>query len=267
VRLSILQVEGLHKHFGTLEVLKGINLEVRQGEVVVLLGPSGCGKSTLLRCINLLEEPTAGRVWLKGELVGLQDVGSRLVRRAEGALDQQRARIGMVFQQLHLFANRTVLGNITLAPMLVRRWPRRQAEQFAGRLLARMGLEDKRDEYPHRLSGGQKQRVAIARALAMQPELLLFDEPTSALDPELVSEVLAVIRELAAEGMTMVIVTHEIEFARQVAHRVAFLDKGMIVEEGEPARLLGSAAPARILEFLGRLNRRHSTRQDSGPPQ
>jgi polar amino acid transport system ATP-binding protein len=168
-------------------------------------------------------------------------------------LNQQRARIGMVFQQWNLFANRSVLGNVILAPMLVRRWSRSQAEERAQRLLARMGLWDKKDEYPHRLSGGQKQRVAIARALVMQPELMLFDEPTSALDPELVAEVLTVIGELAAEGMTMVIVTHEIEFAQEVAHRVVFLDHGVIVEEGSPSRLLGGGAPPRILEFLGKM--------------
>jgi polar amino acid transport system ATP-binding protein len=254
---AILQVENLHKRFGPLEVLRGINLEVRQGEVVVVLGPSGCGKSTLLRCINYLEEPTAGRIWLRGELVGQKDLGGRMVPLSERMLNQQRTRIGMVFQQFHLFANRTVLGNIILAPMLVKGWPRAQAEGVAKQLLARMGLLDKKDEYPQRLSGGQRQRVAIARALVMQPELMLLDEPTSALDPELVAEVLQVIRELADEGMTMAIVTHEVDFAREVARRVIFLNQGVVLEEGPPSQLLGRDPSRQLQEFLGKLKRPH----------
>jgi polar amino acid transport system ATP-binding protein len=253
----VLCVEKLCKRFGALDVLRGIDLEVRQGEVVIVLGPSGCGKSTLLRCLNFLEEPTGGRVTVRGDLIGRQDVSGRLIPLPERALDRQRARIGMVFQQFHLFANMTVLGNVSAGPRFVRRWPRRRAEGLAQRLLTRMGLWDRRDEYPHRLSGGQRQRVAIARALAMEPELMLFDEPTSALDPELVSEVLAVIQELAAEGMTMMIVTHEVAFARAVAHRVIFLDQGVVVEQGPPSALLGVGAPPRIQEFLGRVEHPH----------
>jgi polar amino acid transport system ATP-binding protein len=256
----LLQVEKLSKQFGALHVLRGIDLEVRQGEVVVLLGPSGCGKSTLLRCINLLEAPSAGRVCLRGELLGWQEVNGRFRPLPEKVLNQQRARIGMVFQQFNLFANLTVLGNVTLAPRQVRRWSRAQAEELAMRLLGRIGLLDRQDAYPHQLSGGQQQRVAIARALAMQPELMLFDEPTSALDPELVAEVLQVIQQLAAEGMTMVIVTHEIAFARAGAHRIVFLDDGLIVADGPPAELLGAQAPARLLEFLGRMKPHYAAR-------
>lgn len=252
---AILQVENLHKRFGSLEVLRGINLEVRSGEVVVILGPSGCGKSTLLRCINYLEEPTAGRIWLRGELVGQKDLGDRMVLLPERILDQQRTRIGMVFQQLHLFVNMTVLGNVIAAPLLVKGWPRAHAEGVAKQLLARMGLLDKQDEYPQRLSGGQRQRVAIARALAMQPELMLLDEPTSALDPELVAEVLQVIGELANEGMTMAIVTHEVDFAREVAHRVIFLNQGVVLEEGPPSNLLGRNPSRQLQEFLGKIKR------------
>lgn len=250
---ALLRVENLHKRFGSLEVLRGINLEVRRGEVVVVFGPSGCGKSTLLRCINYLEEPTAGRILLQGELVGQKDLGGRREPLPERMLNRQRSRIGMVFQQFHLFANRTVLGNLTLAPMLVKGWPRTQAEGVAKQLLARMELLDKCNEYPHRLSGGQKQRVAIARALVMQPELILLDEPTSALDPDLVAEVLQVIRELAAEGRTMVIVTHEVDFAREVAHRAVLLNNGTVLEEGPPAELLGRHPVRRLQEFFGAL--------------
>jgi polar amino acid transport system ATP-binding protein len=251
----ILRIEGLRKSFGTLEVLKGVHLEVRPGEVVVVIGPSGCGKSTLLRCVNCLEQPTAGHVRFRGETVGFREAGGQLVPCPERELDAQRARIGMVFQRFNLFPHMTALGNVIEAPLRVKRLPRREAEELGGRLLARVGLLDKRDEYPHRLSGGQQQRVAIARALAMQPDLMLFDEATSALDPELVGEVLAVMQDLARDGMTMLVVTHEMEFARGVAHRVVFLDGGVIVEEGPPAQVFDNPTHPRTREFLSKVRR------------
>ncbi len=237
---AILRAEGLRKTFGDREVLRGVDLAVLPGEVVVVIGPSGSGKSTLLRCLNYLERPTAGRVWFKGELLG---------DRGEAELDRQRAHIGMVFQRFHLFPHRTALGNIIEAPLVVRRLPRRQAEELGLHLLERVGLLDRKDDYPASLSGGQQQRVAIARALAMEPELLLLDEVTSALDPELVGEVLAVVRDLARGGMTMVVVTHEMGFAREVASRAVFLD-GCILEEGPPGAVLGNPSHPRTREFL-----------------
>jgi polar amino acid transport system ATP-binding protein len=249
----VIRVVGLHKAFGNVEVLRGIDLSVSPGEVVVVIGPSGCGKSTLLRCMNYLEPPDRGRVWFRGEPLGRKEINGRLVAQTEVELDRQRTRIGMVFQRLNLFPHLTVLGNLIEAPMMVKRVPRPQAEEVGRRLLARVGLLEKEHEYPHRLSGGQQQRVAIARALAMEPELLLFDEVTSALDPELVGEVLRVMRDLAAQGATMVIVTHEMEFAREVAGRVVFLDGGVIVEEGPPADIFGDPKQARTREFLRKL--------------
>jgi polar amino acid transport system ATP-binding protein len=245
--MEVLKVEGLRKRFGSLEVLRGIDLSVRQGEVLALIGPSGSGKSTLLRCINWLEVPTAGHIWIRGEFMGIDASGRSL---PEAKLDAQRAGIGMVFQRFNLFPHRTVLENIIEAPTRVKGVPKSDAIQRAEALLARVGLSDKRDQYPLRLSGGQQQRVAIARALAMDPQLMLFDEATSALDPELVGDVLSVMRDLAREGMTMVVVTHEMGFAREVANRVIFMDGGVIVEEGDATAVLDRPTQARTREFL-----------------
>jgi polar amino acid transport system ATP-binding protein len=238
-----LQIEGLHKSFGKLEVLRGIDLEVAEHEVVCLIGASGSGKSTLLRCVNLLEPIDAGRIVVTGE-----EITSRGVD-----VDRIRRRIGIVFQAFNLFPHMSVLGNVTLGPRKALRTGRADAEREAAALLERFGLADKRDEYPDRLSGGQQQRVAIVRALAMKPDLLLLDEVTSALDPELVAEVLDVIRELAAAGMTMVIATHEMGFARDVANRVCFLDAGTILEQGPPEQIFGAPREERTRQFLQRI--------------
>ena len=241
-----LLVEALHKSFGKTEVLRGIDLTVHEHEVVCLIGASGSGKSTLLRCVNLLEPIGAGRIVVAGEDVTAPGVDVNRVRR----------RIGIVFQSYNLFPHMTVLRNVTLGPRKALGLSAGDAEREATALLERFGLADKRDEYPDRLSGGQQQRVAIVRALAMKPELLLLDEVTSALDPELVAEVLDVIRELAAGGMTMVIATHEMSFARDVAHRVCFLDAGSILEEGPPARIFGAPREERTRQFLQRIRAR-----------
>jgi polar amino acid transport system ATP-binding protein len=238
-----LRIEGLHKSFGSLEVLRGIDLVVAEHEVVCLIGASGSGKSTLLRCINLLEPIDAGRVVVEGEEITAKGV----------KVDRIRRRIGIVFQAFNLFPHMSVLENVTLAPRRVLKVPRATAEAEATELLGRFGLADKRDEIPDRLSGGQQQRVAIVRALAMKPDILLLDEVTSALDPELVAEVLDVIRELAAGGMTMVIATHEMGFARDIADRVCFLDDGTIIEEGPPAQLLSDPREPRTRQFLQRI--------------
>jgi polar amino acid transport system ATP-binding protein len=238
-----LRIEGLYKSFDRLEVLRGINLTVAEHEVVCLIGASGSGKSTLLRCINLLEDIDAGRIWVEGEEITGRGV----------SVDRVRRRIGIVFQAFNLFPHMTVLGNITLAPRKVLRLPAPEAESQAMELLTRFGLADKRDEFPDRLSGGQQQRAAIVRALAMKPDLLLLDEITAALDPELVAEVLDVIRELAAEGMTLVIATHEMGFARDVADRVCFLDGGVILEQGPPSVILSAPQEARTQRFLQRI--------------
>ena len=238
-----LRIEGLTKAFGDLPVLRGIDLEVGRHEVVCLIGASGSGKSTLLRCINLLEPIDDGRIVLEGDEITALDVN----------VDGVRRRIGMVFQAFNLFPHMSVLDNITLGPRRVVRTTRRDAEAAATELLDQFGLADKRLEYPDRLSGGQQQRVAIIRALAMEPDLLLLDEVTSALDPELVAEVLGVIRELAEGGMTMLIATHEMGFARDIANRVAFLDAGVVLEEGPPARLFGDPTEARTRQFLERV--------------
>ena len=238
-----LRIDGLHKAFGALEVLRGIDLVVAEHEVVCLIGASGSGKSTLLRCVNLLEPIDAGRIVVEGEEITADGVH----------LDRVRRRIGIVFQAFNLFPHMSVLENITLAPRRVLKMSRASAEAEAKELLARFGLADKRDEAPDRLSGGQQQRVAIVRALAMKPDLLLLDEVTSALDPELVAEVLNVIRELAAGGMTMLIATHEMGFARDIADRVCFLDEGTIVEEGPPDRILRDPQEPRTREFLQRI--------------
>ena len=238
-----LRVESLHKSFGKLEVLRGIDLAVAEHEVVCLIGASGSGKSTLLRCVNLLEPIQAGRIVVGGEEITARDVDINAVRR----------RIGIVFQSFNLFPHMSVLRNVTLAPRQALGLPRAQAVAEATALLQRFGLADKRDEFPDRLSGGQQQRVAIVRALAMQPDLLLLDEVTSALDPELVAEVLDVIRELAAGGMTMVIATHEMSFARDIANRVCFLDAGVILEEGPPDQIFNAPREERTKQFLQRI--------------
>ena len=238
-----LKVEGLHKSFGDLEVLKGIDLGVSEHEVVCLIGASGSGKSTLLRCINLLEDIDAGRIFIEGQEITAKGVNVNHIRR----------RVGIVFQAFNLFPHMSVLGNVTLGPRKALKQPQAQAEASAVVLLERFGLADKKNEYPDRLSGGQQQRAAIVRALAMKPDVLLLDEITSALDPELVAEVLDVIRELAGEGMTMVIATHEMGFARDVANRVCFLDGGVILEEGPPRQILSEPREARTRQFLDRI--------------
>jgi polar amino acid transport system ATP-binding protein len=237
----MLELKGIHKRFGDLHVLRGIDLRLDRGEVVCVLGPSGSGKSTLLRCINLLEPPDEGEILLEGTDV----TGSN------GDINFVRRRIGMVFQQFNLFPHRSALGNVMLAPSTVLERSKHESAERSRALLERVGLADKIDEYPDRLSGGQQQRVAIARALAMDPQVMLFDEVTSALDPELVKEVLDVMRELANEGMTMIVVTHELGFAREVADRVVFMDHGVIVEEGPPAQVLDAPREPRTKQFLG----------------
>ncbi|MGE5590635.1 MAG: amino acid ABC transporter ATP-binding protein [Bacillota bacterium] len=241
----MIQVQGLHKKFGDLEVLRGIDLEVRAGEVVCVIGPSGSGKSTLLRCINRLEDPTQGAITIAGEPL---PAGGK-------ALDRVRAELGMVFQRFHLFPHMTALENVMSGPVTVQKMSRAEARGKAERLLAKVGLADKVSTHPGQLSGGQQQRVAIARALAMEPKAMLFDEPTSALDPELVGEVLAVMKQLAAEGMTMMVVTHEIGFAREVADRVLFMDGGVIVEEGPPEAVFDRPREMRTRAFLGKVLR------------
>jgi polar amino acid transport system ATP-binding protein len=241
--MSALRLEGVRKSFGDHEVLRGIDLELEDHEVVCLIGASGSGKSTLLRCVNLLEPVDAGRIFLGGEEITRPGVDVNAVRR----------RIGIVFQAFNLFPHMTVLRNVTLAPQDVLKLPRAEAEARALELLARFGLEGRRDEYPDRLSGGQQQRVAIVRALAMRPELMLLDEVTSALDPELVAEVLNVIRELAEGGMTMLIATHEMGFARDIANRVCFLDEGQLLEQGTPQEIFASPKEPRTQQFLERI--------------
>ncbi|NSC25135.1 amino acid ABC transporter ATP-binding protein [Streptomyces albus subsp. chlorinus] len=240
---AAIEIEGLRKSFGALEVLRGIDITVRRGEVVCVIGPSGSGKSTLLRCVNLLEEPTSGRVRVAGTEVTDPEVD----------IDRVRRRIGMVFQAFNLFPHLTALGNLTIAQRRVLGRGKAEAEEVARRNLRRVGLTEKADSYPAQLSGGQQQRVAIARALSMGPELMLFDEPTSALDPELVGDVLAVMRALADEGMTMLVVTHEMSFAREVADRVIFMDGGVVVEEGPPERVVVDPSHARTRAFLARV--------------
>ena len=235
-----IRIINLHKSFGSLEVLRGIDLEVTPGEVVCVVGPSGSGKSTLLRCVNLLEKPTSGQVLIEG--IDLTD--------PETDVDGIRTRIGMVFQQFNLFSHLTVLRNLTIAQQKVLKRSTGEAKKVAIQMLERVGLSDKADEHPIRLSGGQQQRVAIARSLCMNPDMMLFDEPTSSLDPELVGEVLDAMRRLAAEGMTMMVVTHEMGFAKQVADHVLFMDEGIVVEEGPPAQVLGNPQNPRTRKFL-----------------
>ncbi|SFE84803.1 polar amino acid transport system ATP-binding protein [Paenibacillus catalpae] len=239
----IIEVKGVHKSFGANTVLKDVSVQVEQGEVVVVIGPSGSGKSTLLRCLNGLEKPESGEIRIE----------DRSLLVAGAAITQIRSRMGMVFQQFNLFPHLNVLRNITLAPVQVRKLEPAKAEELAMSLLGKVGLSEKAGHYPASLSGGQAQRVAIARALAMEPHIMLFDEPTSALDPEMVGEVLAVMKELAAEGMTMVIVTHEMGFAREVGHRVLFMEQGMIVEEGTPQKLFDEPQQERTRAFLSKV--------------
>jgi len=242
--------EGVHKRFGRLEVLKGIDLEVQKGEVMCLLGPSGSGKSTFLRCINHLEKINSGRLSVDGELVGYREAGGKLHELGENEVARKRAEIGMVFQHFNLFPHMTALENVTLAPVRVSGVSRAQARDRGLELLERVGLSDKVGVYPVALSGGQQQRVAIARALAMEPKLMLFDEPTSALDPELVGDVLDAIRQLASDGMTMIVVTHEVGFAREVGDTAVFMDDGMVVESGPPKEILTSPKHERTQAFL-----------------
>ena len=240
---KLIEVKGLEKHFKHVEVLRGINNDICKGDVVADIGPSGSGKSTFLRCLNLLEEPTGGQIVFEGV-----DITSK-----ETKIDQMRQKIGMVFQQFNLFTNMTVLDNVSAGPVLVKGMKKDEARKLAQSLLERVGLGDRGGAYPIQLSGGQQQRVAIARALAMQPDVMLFDEPTSALDPEMVHEVLDVIQQLAREGMTMVVVTHEMGFAREVANRVVFIDEGVIMEEAAPAEFFGSPKNPRLKDFLGKV--------------
>ncbi|MGN0813500.1 MAG: amino acid ABC transporter ATP-binding protein [Candidatus Coproplasma sp.] len=283
----MIEVKNLHKSFGDLQVLKGVDLNVYQGDVIAVIGPSGCGKSTFLRCLNLLEEPTAGEILLEGEYVfknersaiaaeikehkkhkdenkeKLEELKEKykqvkkdelaIRKKINKGLNAHRRKIGMVFQQFNLFPNLTVMQNITLAPVRLKICSKQEAEERAVKLLEKIGLKDKADAYPSTLSGGQKQRIAIVRALAMEPDVMLFDEPTSALDPEMVGEVLKVMIDLAKEGMTMVVVTHEMGFAKEVASRVLFMDEGQIQEENSPQLFFGNPQNARLKDFLSKV--------------
>jgi polar amino acid transport system ATP-binding protein len=249
----MVRAENVHKSFGRLEVLKGIDLEVRAGEVCCVIGPSGSGKSTFLRCVNHLEKVNAGRIWVDGDLIGYRERGDKLHEMREKEVAAQRRSIGMVFQRFNLFPHMTVLENVMEAPLRVRREPRARVRQHATELLQRVGLGDKIDTYPGRCSGGQQQRVAIARALAMRPKVMLFDEPTSALDPELVGEVLDVMKDLARDGMTMVVVTHEIGFAREVGDSLIFMDDGVVVEAGVPRDVIANPQHERTQAFLAKV--------------
>jgi ABC-type polar amino acid transport system ATPase subunit len=239
----VITVKDLHKSYGQLEILKGMDIEISKGEVVVVIGPSGSGKSTFLRCLNLLEQPTSGEICFEGESITAPNHD----------INATREKMGMVFQNFNLFPHKTVGQNITLAPLKVQRKSPSEAELIANNLLKTVGLSDKKDVYPNQLSGGQKQRIAIARALAMQPHVMLFDEPTSALDPEMVGEVLEVMKKLALEGMTMVIVTHEMGFAREVGDRILFIDEGRIMEQGTPEEVFNHPKNVRTIEFLSKI--------------
>ena len=239
----MIKVTNLHKYFGELHVLKGINEEIHKGEVVSIIGPSGSGKSTFLRCLNLLEKPEEGQILFEGVDITAKGVD----------IDKHRQKMGMVFPHFNVFPHKSVLENITLAPILVKKMPKDEAEAMAMDLLGKVGLESKAQEYPKRLSGGQKQRLAIVRALAMNPDVMLFDEPTSALDPEMVGEVLEVIRDLAVGGMTIVIVTHEMGFAKEISDRVLFMDGGVIAEQGSPQDIFGNPQNPRTKEFLSKV--------------
>lgn len=250
---TMVYAENVHKSFGHLEVLRGVDLTVRAGEVCCVLGPSGSGKSTFLRCINHLEKINAGRIWVDGELVGYRERGGKLHELREKEVAAQRRSIGMVFQRFNLFPHMTALENVVEAPVRVRREPRAAVRERGAELLARVGLSDKLGSYPSQLSGGQQQRVAIARALAMRPKVMLFDEPTSALDPELVGEVLDVMKDLARDGMTMIVVTHEIGFAREVGDSLVFMDGGVVVESGAPRDVIGNPQHERTRAFLAKV--------------
>jgi polar amino acid transport system ATP-binding protein len=253
VEAATVEVHNVHKWYGTHRVLDGVDLTVRPGEVTVILGPSGSGKSTLLRVINHLEKPEIGYVSINGELIGVKRHGERLKELSERAILTQRGRIGFVFQNFNLFPHLTVLDNVAAAPVATGKLTKPEAQELARELLVRVGLADKTGAYPRRLSGGQQQRVAIARALALRPGVILFDEPTSALDPELVGEVLAVIKDLATSGTTLVIVTHEIGFAREIADRVVFIDGGKIIEQGPPSEVLDTPRHERTRDFLSKV--------------
>jgi polar amino acid transport system ATP-binding protein len=249
----MVKAEGVHKSFGHVEVLKGIDLEVAPNEVMCVIGPSGSGKSTFLRCINHLEQISAGRLWVDGHLVGYREKGGKLHELRDREVSAQRRDIGMVFQRFNLFPHMTALENVAEAPVQVKRVAKARAREQAAELLERVGLRDRMHNYPSQLSGGQQQRVAIARALAMEPKLMLFDEPTSALDPELVGEVLDVMRELAADGMTMIVVTHEMGFAREVGDTLVFMDDGVVVEAGDPRSVLTDPQHPRTRSFLSKV--------------
>lgn len=249
----LVAIEGLHKYYGQHHVLRGIDLTVNQGEVSVVIGPSGSGKSTMLRCVNLLETISAGRISVGGQLIGYREVNGRLHDLKTKEIAAQRREIGMVFQRFNLFPHKTALQNVMEAPVQVKGQSKAAARKRALELLERVGLAERAGHYPSQLSGGQQQRVAIARALAMEPELMLFDEPTSALDPELVGDVLNVMKDLAKSGMTMIVVTHEIGFAREVGDRLTFMDGGVVVESGDPREVLSNPQHARTKEFLSRV--------------
>jgi polar amino acid transport system ATP-binding protein len=250
---EMVRAENVHKSFGSLEVLKGIDVEVKQGEVCCVLGPSGSGKSTFLRCINHLEKINAGRILVDGDLIGYRERGGKLHELAEKDVARQRQAIGMVFQRFNLFPHMTVLQNVMEAPCQVKSESKAEARDRAEALLERVGLSEKKQSYPGQLSGGQQQRVAIARALAMRPKLMLFDEPTSALDPELVGEVLDVMKDLARDGMTMIVVTHEIGFAREVGDNLIFMDDGVVVEQGAPREIIANPRQERTKAFLSKV--------------
>jgi len=250
---ALIRIIDLHKSFGTLEVLKGVELEVARGECISIIGPSGSGKTTLLRCVNFLERPTKGEIWVDGQRIGQQEAGGRLRDLSDREMARERAEIGFVFQRFNLFPHLSARDNVALAPRRVRGMARPEARELAAEMLRKVGLGHKLEEFPERLSGGQQQRVAIARVLAMQPKVILFDEPTSALDPELVGEVLSVMRALAEEGRTMLIVTHEIRFAGDVSDRVVFMDHGRIVEQGPPQEVLRQPKQERTRAFLRKI--------------
>ncbi|BCW79703.1 MULTISPECIES: amino acid ABC transporter ATP-binding protein [Micrococcaceae] len=249
----LVKIEGLHKYYGHHHVLRGIDMTVNQGEVSVVIGPSGSGKSTMLRCVNLLESISAGRISVGGQLIGYREVNGKLHDLKTKEIAAQRREIGMVFQRFNLFPHKTALQNVMEAPVHVKGQSKAAAQKRALELLDRVGLADRSGHYPSQLSGGQQQRVAIARALAMDPELMLFDEPTSALDPELVGDVLNVMKDLAKSGMTMIVVTHEIGFAREVGDTLTFMDGGVVVESGDPREIIANPQHARTKEFLGRV--------------
>ena len=249
----LLRLENIHKNFGDLEVLKGIDLTLEKGKKVAVIGPSGCGKSTLLRCINYMEIPSSGHVYMEGELFGERKIENTFGKLSSKELAKQRSQIGMVFQGFYLWPHLTAIDNVALGPTVVNQMPKNEAYELAKSMIEKVHLTPKINEYPERLSGGQQQRVAIARALAQQPKLMLFDEPTSALDPELIGEVLNVIQELASEGRSMVLVTHEINFARELADHIIFLHDGIIIEEGPPSEVIDNPKNERLKTFLNQI--------------